>query len=97
VNRQKNIIAFSIFGLIVSLASWSGTEALETTIVDVDQRNEEVEKKQEKDDEELGILSDLSKYVSLGGVLSGAYQYELVNAPPTSRTRGEGPFLLNQR
>ena len=54
------------------------------------QRIEELEKKQEKDEEEFGKLSDLAKYVSIGGVLSGAYQYEWVNGPSDPDDKGRG-------
>ncbi|MGB5423452.1 MAG: carbohydrate porin [Desulfobacterales bacterium] len=54
------------------------------------QRIEELEKKQEEDEEEFGKLSDLAKYVSIGGVLSGAYQYEWVSGPSDPGDLGRG-------
>ena len=84
------MVTYCIFGLILSLVFWSNNEALGIEIVDVDQRIEAQEEKKEEDDEDVGIFKYLSKYVSLGGVLSGAYQYELVNGPPDTENKGKG-------
>ena len=58
------------------------------------QRIEELEKKQEEDEEEFGKLSDLAKYVSIGGVLSGAYQYEWVSGPSDPDDLGRGAVAI---
>jgi porin len=55
------------------------------------QRSEEPEeKKQGKDGEKDSKLADIAKYVSIGGVLSGVYQYEWVDGPPEVDDQGRG-------
>ena len=66
---------------------------MQATRQEVDQLKQRVaalEKKQEKKEEEFGKLSDLARYVSIGGVLSGAYQYEWVNGPSDVDDSGRG-------
>jgi hypothetical protein len=80
-----------LLGLILTTVTVRAED--EPTRQEVDQlkqRIEDLEKKQEKDAEEFGKLSDLAKYVSIGGVLSGAYQYEWVAGPPDLDDQGRG-------
>jgi porin len=87
---QKRVaIIFSC--LILSVAgAWAQDAATQQEVDQLKQRIEELEKKQEKSDEEFGKLSDIAKHVSIGGVLSGAYQYERVDGPPDLDDKGRG-------
>ena len=87
---QKRIaIFFSI--LILSVAGARAEDTASQQEVDkLKQRVAELEKKQEKTDDDFGKLSDIAKHVSIGGVLSGAYQYEWVDGPPDVDDSGRG-------
>jgi porin len=87
---QKRI-AIILTCLILSVA---GARAQDTAtrqeVEQLKQRVDELEQKQAKTEEEFGTLSDMAKHVSIGGVLSGAYQYEWVDGPPDVDDSGRG-------
>ena len=87
--RKQPVIVLIL--LILSVISARAQDADTQQEVDqLKQRVAELEKKQEKTDEEFGKLSDLARYVSIGGVLSGAYQYESVSGPSDPGDLGRG-------
>lgn len=88
-------LAIMLMCLMMSVASSRAQD--EPTRQEVDQlkqRIEELENKQTKDAEEFGKLSDLIKHVSIGGVLSGAYQYEWVSGPSNPDDLGRGAIAF---
>ncbi len=56
----------------------------------LERRVGELERQQETTVKEFGELSDFAKHVSIGGVLSGAYQYEWVSGPSDPDDLGRG-------
>ena len=87
--RKQPVIVLIL--LILSVISARAQDADTQQEVDqLKQRVAELEKKQEKTDKEFGKLSDLARYVSIGGVLSGAYQYESVSGPSDPGDLGRG-------
>ena len=87
--KQFFIIALNYL-ILSSLGARAEDAATQQEIDQLKQRIEEMEKKQEEAEEGFGKLSDLVKYVSIGGVLSGAYQYEWVNGPSGLDELGRG-------
>ena len=87
--RKQLVIVLTCLMMSV-LGARAEDAATRQEIDQLKQRIEELEKKQEEDEEEFGKLSDLAKYVSIGGVLSGAYQYEWVNGPSDPDDLGRG-------
>jgi len=80
-----------LMSLILGMATaWADDAATRQEVDQLKQRIEVPEKKQEIDEEAFGKLSDIAKYVSIGGVLSGAYQYEWVSGPPDIDDQGRG-------
>jgi porin len=89
-----------IFGVILTLNAWAEDDALKEEIEDLKQRIEELEKKQETDDlksSDSNGMSTIARYVSLGGVLSGAYQYEWVDGPPDIDDQGRGALSFQPK
>ena len=87
---RKQLVTVLTCLMMSVLGAWAEDAATQQEIDQPKQRIEELEKKQEEADEEFGKLSDLAKYVSIGGVLSGAYQYEWVNGPSDPDDLGRG-------
>jgi len=87
---HKKIVMAVVFCMVFTLNAWAESEAISREIDQLEQRVEELEKEQEKNKETFGNLSEFVKYVSIGGVLSGAYQYEWVNGPPDIDDQGRG-------
>ena len=87
--RKQLVIVLTCLMMSV-LGARAEDAATRQEIDQLKQRIEELEKKQEEDEEEFGKLSDLAKYVSIGGVLSGAYQYEWVSGPSDPGDLGRG-------
>jgi porin len=87
--RHQPVIVLIL--VILSVISAQAQDADTQQEVDqLKQRVAELEKKQEKTDEAFGKLSDIARHVSIGGVLSGAYQYEWVDGPPDVDDSGRG-------
>ncbi len=90
---KKYLAMAVIFGMVLTLNAWAEDDARKEEIEDLRQRIEELEKKQATEDAEShepNGLSAIAKYVSLGGVISGAYQYEWVDGPSGIDDNGRG-------
>ena len=87
---RKRLVLVLMGLILTAVTARAEDEPTRQEVDQLKQRIEELEKKQEKDEEEFGKLSDLAKYVSIGGVLSGAYQYEWVNGPSDPADLGRG-------
>ena len=87
---QKRI-AIILTCLMLSVAGARAQDTATQGEVDqLKQRVDELEQKQAKTEEEFGALSDIAKHVSIGGILSGAYQYEWVDGPSDVDDNGRG-------
>ncbi len=87
---QKRI-AIILSCLMLSVAGARAQDTATQGEVDqLKQRVDELEQKQAKTEEEFGALSNIARHVSIGGVLSGAYQYEWVDGPPDVDDNGRG-------
>ena len=87
---RKRLVLVLMGLILTAVTARAEDEPSRQEVDQLKQRIEELEKKQEKDAEEFGKLSDLAKYVSIGGVLSGAYQYEWVSGPSDPDDLGRG-------
>jgi hypothetical protein len=87
---RKRLVLVLMGLILTTVTARAEDEPTRQEVDQLKQRIEELEKKQEKDAEEFGKLSDLAKYVSIGGVLSGAYQYEWVSGPSDPDDLGRG-------
>jgi porin len=91
---RKQLVAVMMCLMVPLITARAEDAANRQEIDQLKQRIEELEKKQEKDEKEFGKLSDLAKYVSIGGILSGAYQYEWVNGPSDPGDLGRGAIVF---
>jgi porin len=88
--QKRKLIVVMIIVVFLVTAAWAEDTATQQEVDQLEQRVDALEKKQEKDEEALGNLSNIARYVSIGGVLSGVYQYEWVNGPPDVDNQGRG-------
>ena len=87
--RKFLLIVFG--GLMLSTLNARAQDTATPQEIDrLEKRVAELEQKLAKTEEEFGALSDIAKYVSIGGVLSGVYQYEWVDGPPDVDDNGRG-------
>ena len=87
--RERLVIV--LMCLIWSTApAWADDSTTRQEIDQLKQRIDELEQKQESADEAHGGLSDIAKYVSIGGVISGTYQYEWLSGSPDLDDQGRG-------
>jgi hypothetical protein len=87
---QKRV-AIILSCLMLSVAGARAQDTATQGEVDqLKQRVDELEQKQAKTEEEFGALSNIARHVSIGAVLSGAYQYEWVDGPPDVDDNGRG-------
>jgi porin len=87
---QKRFFIIGICLIFSAVGAWAQDTASRQEIDQLKQRITELEQKQEKTEKEFGELSDIAKHVSIGGVISGVYQYEWVDGPPELDDRGRG-------
>ena len=89
--KVQKRVAIILSCLVLSVAGARAQDtATQQEVYQLKQRVAELENKQENTDDEFGKLSDIAKNVSIGGVLSGAYQYEWVDGLPGVDDSGRG-------
>ncbi len=86
----RRLLIIWIFLTISTLNARAQDTATPQEVDRLEKRVAELEQKLAKTEEEFGALSDIAKYVSIGGVLSGVYQYEWVDGPPDVDDNGRG-------
>ena len=90
---KKCFVTALIFGMVLTLSARAEDSAVTKEIDRLEQRIEELEKQQEADKTESSETkpsSGIARHVSIGGVLSGAYQYEWIDGPPDIDDQGRG-------
>ena len=89
--RALAIVLAAICLLLPAANARADDEATRQEIEQLKQRIEQLEEKQRQaDSSDSGEASDLAAKISLGGVLSGVYQYEWVSGPSDPGDQGRG-------